>query len=108
MVAEQRRGLEDGWVFPSQRGTLRTSSSLHKPLELAAHAAGIDVRVTPQVLRRTFNTLMVHAGVDRIVLRSQMGHCSEEMTERYAGVSVQAKQAAVHRLVELTSGAVGQ
>ena len=56
----------------------------------------------PQVLRRTFNTLMVEAGVDRIVLRSQMGHCSEEMTERYAGVSVEAKLAAVRRLENLT------
>jgi integrase len=82
-------------------GEFRTST--HKPLELAALAAGVDVRVTPQVLRRTFNTLMVHAGVDRIVLRSQMGHCSEEMTQRYAGVSVEAKLAAVHRLVDLTT-----
>ena len=45
---------------------------------------------------------MLQAGVDRIVLRSQMGHCSEEMTERYAGVSVEAKLAAVRRLENLT------
>jgi len=69
---------------------------------LAAEAAGIEVRVTPQVLRRTFNTLMVHAGVDRIVLRSQMGHCSEEMTARYAGVAIADKQAALSRVLNLT------
>jgi len=77
---------------------------LHKPLALAASAASIEVKVTAQVLRRTFNTLMVHAGVDRIVLRSVMGHCTEAMTERYAGVGIPAKQAALQRLMALTSG----
>ena len=60
--------------------------------------------MTPQVLRRTFNTLLVHAGVDRIVLRSQMGHTSEEMTRRYASVDIGAKHDAVTRLVALTQG----
>ena len=102
MMAEQRPGLDKGWVFPSNRGTLRTPASLHKPLALAAEAARVGIKVTPQVLRRTFNTLMVRAGVDRIVLRSQMGHCSEEMTRRYAGIPVEDKQAAVRRLMEST------
>jgi integrase len=101
LVTEQHPGLETGLVFPSDVATHRTSASLHKALGLAAEAAKIDVRVTPQVLRRTFNTLMVHAGVDRIVLRSQMGHSSEEMTQRYAGVDVSAKAVAVGRLLEL-------
>jgi len=102
LMASQNRGLAKGMVFPSDRGTYRESASLHKPLALAAEAAGIEVRVTPQVLRRTFNTLMVHAGVDRIVLRSQMGHCSEEMTARYAGVAIADKQAALSRVLNLT------
>jgi integrase len=64
-------------------------------------AAKLAVRVPPQVLRRTFNTLMVQAGIDRIVLRSQMGHCSEQMPQRYSGIPIQAKELAVARLVEL-------
>ncbi|MCA9542047.1 MAG: site-specific integrase [Myxococcales bacterium] len=102
LIASQHRGLEQGLVFPSRVGTLRGPESLHKPLAAASQAIGLDLRVGPQVLRRTFNTLMLQAGVDRIVLRSQMGHCSEEMTERYAGVSVEAKLAAVRRLENLT------
>jgi integrase len=102
LVKSQRRGIEKGIVFPSKRGTYRVSSSLDKCMKEAARDAGIDVSVSAQVLRRTFNTLMVQAGVDRIVLRAQMGHCSEEMTERYAGISIQAKQAAVRQLVDLT------
>ena len=94
-VPTRSRGIDSGIIFLSTRGTYRTSSSLHKALSLAAEAAGIEVKVTPQVLRRTFNTLAVNAGVDRIVLRSMMGHCSEEMTEHYSGISPEAKSKAV-------------
>ena len=45
---------------------------------------------------------MIQAGVDRIVLRSQMGHSSEEMTRRYAGVNISAKQHALRRLIRMT------
>ena len=86
-------------VFPSRSGTYRTPESLHKPLADAAAKVGIGQRVTSQVLRRTFNTLLLRAGVDRTVLRSQMGHCSEAMTSRYAGVSLDDKREAV-RLIE--------
>ena len=85
-------------VFPSRAGTYRTPEALLKPLAEAAVRAGVGQQVTSQVLRRTFNTLMLRAGVDRTVVRSQMGHCSEAMTSRYAGVSVEEKRAAVGRV----------
>lgn len=103
LVVSQHPGLESGLVFPSKRGGHRGPESLHKPLARASETAELEVRVGPQVLRRTFNTLMVQAGVDRIVLRAQMGHCSEEMTERYAGVGVESKLEAVRRLEKMTS-----
>ncbi len=56
---------------------------------------------SPQVLRRTYNSLMVRAGVDRIILRSQIGHVSEEMTERYMGVSDEDKHEAVAKVLNL-------
>ena len=102
LVAAQHPGLARGLVFPSRTGGYRGPESLHKPLTRASEALGLDVRVGPLILRRTFNTLMVLEGVDRIVLRSQMGHCSEEMTERYAGVPVAAKKAAVEHLESRT------
>jgi integrase len=98
MHAGGSRLVDDVLVFPRIVGTPRTPSSLYKPLRRAADVAGIAQRVTPQVLRRTFNTLLLMQGADRIVLRSQMGHCSEEMTERYAGISVEAKLGAVGEL----------
>lgn len=98
--AALRRVPSNPLVFPSRSGTYRTSSSLDSPLDKARRRAGVDFKVTAQVLRRTFNTLMVRAGVDRIVLRAQMGHCSEEMTARYAGVPVEAKRDAVALIEE--------
>jgi integrase len=92
----------DAIVFPADNGSYRMPQSLHKPLALASEAAGLDIRVTPQVFRRTFNTLSVACGIDRIVLRSQMGHSSEAMTRRYSGIPIEAKLEAVDRLVELT------
>ena len=105
LIRIQHRGLATGLVFPADTGVHRMPQSLHKPLDLAAEAAGIDVKVTAQVLRRTFNTLSLEFGVDRIVLRSQMGHSSEEMTRRYAGIPIGAKCKAVEGLISRTMGA---
>ena len=95
LVEARHPGLKRGLLFPPDRGAYRSPESLHKPLARAAVAAGVPIKVGPLVLRRSFNTLMLLGDVDRIVLRSQMGHCSEEMTQRYAGVPVEAKLAAV-------------
>lgn len=100
MVREQQRGLDAGLVFPSKRGGHRLPGSVRPVLAEAGRLSGVVVHVTPQVIRRTFNTLLLEAGVDRIVLRAQMGHTSEAMTQRYAGVSIDSKRAAVERLEE--------
>ena len=70
-------------------------NSLNAALQIATEAAGIEQKVTPQVLRRSVNTLGVLAGVDRITLRAMMGHTTEEMTQRYAGVPDAAKDRAM-------------
>jgi integrase len=98
MIEVQHVGLDTGLVFPSDVGTPRDAGSMLKPLALASVSAGLDQHVTPQVLRRTFNTLMVATGADRIVLRAQMGHCDEATTLRYAGVRIELKRKMVLRL----------
>jgi integrase len=102
LLEAQHPGLKSGLVFPSDTGGFRGPESLYKPLAAAAKKAGIEQRLGAQVLRRTFNTLLLMEGVDRVVLRSLMGHCSEEMTERYSGVSAEAKRAAVEHLARGT------
>lgn len=99
LLATQHPGLRSGLLFPSRKGTHRNSGSLAKPLAKACMQAGIVVRVSAQVLRRTFNTLMVEASVDRAVLWSMIGHSDERLTKRYAGVSLEAKRQAVESVI---------
>lgn len=96
-LKEQPPGFREGIVFPSTTGGRRYSSSLCKPLGILSEHLGFDLKVSPQVLRRTFNTLMLASQVDRIVLRSIMGHSSEAMTQRYAGIGMEIKHAALAR-----------
>ena len=95
LIREQHRGLQNNLVFPSNHGGVRLPQSANRVYDLAREAAGLEVRVGHQVLRRTFNTLAVRANIDRIHIRSMMGHSSEKMTERYAGVPLEDKKTAV-------------
>lgn len=101
MLRGQHPGVATGLVFPSRRGTHRTSAQIRKRLVECGRLAGVEARVTPQVLRRTYNTLLVAAGIDRLVLRSQIGHTSEEMTSRYAGIRREQKEAAARALEQM-------
>lgn len=112
MVRNQHPGVGSGLVFPaSARGDLadpdaappaegwyRLSGSLLKTLVRAARSVGLEVRVTPQVLRRTWVSLQVESGIDRLVLRSIVGHVDEEMTERYHHAREELRLAAVRNL----------
>ena len=91
-------GLKENWVFPTEDGGMRLPQSAVKVYDLAREAAHLDQRVGPQVLRRSMNTALLRAGVDRITLRAMMGHTSETMTERYAGIDIDLKRAAVQRI----------
>jgi integrase len=53
LLDRQAAGLTEGWIFPSGAGTLRTSSSLRKPLLAALKIAQIDRRQTAHGFRRT-------------------------------------------------------
>jgi len=101
MMRRQARGLDSGLVFPSTRGTHRTSAAVRNMLKSLSVSIELGVIVTPLVLRRTFNTLMLEQGIDRLVLRSQIGHTSEAMTSRYAGIRYDQKQAAAEAMARL-------
>ena len=104
LVAKQHPGLDEGLVFPSDTGRFHYPSLLAHPFKRACKAAGINRRFTPHGMRRTFNTLMLKAGVDHVVLRATIGHSSEAMTEHYAHVSLEAKHEGAKRLMALIGG----
>ncbi len=87
-------------VFPSEQKTYRLEQSLAKPCTLCSAAQGVGQHVTPQVLRRSLNTILVSEGVDPITVRELLGHCDINMTQRYASVPIAQKAAAMARILE--------
>jgi hypothetical protein len=72
------------------------ASALRNALERARRHAGLDVRVTPQVLRRSFNTLLKDGGITPEAIQAMMGHARDgQMTERYYYAAESVKRAAV-------------
>lgn len=104
LLRDQHPGLSSGILFPGEHGSYRGSQALLRRLKFISKAMSLPFTVGPQVLRRTFNTLMLEQGVDRAVLRAQMGHTSEQMTQLYAGVRADQKQAAVSDLIRRVQG----
>lgn len=100
----EQSGIATGLVFPSNAGTPRYASSIRKPLRLESEDMDwLELVVTPQVLRRTFNTCCEneHGG---ILTRSMMGHSREDMTEHYAEPGLDAKRAAIDGIFGAFSG----
>ena len=104
LVREEHPGLEAGIVFPSVKGGYRTNAALRKTLRLCTGVAGIPIKVGPKTLRKTWITLAALAGHDRLAIRSNVGHSSEELTERYAWVSIDEKRRVVEGIEALTGG----
>lgn len=100
-VREKAPGLSDGWVFPSEVGTLRTPGSLWKAWQGCIEAIGFTRRFTVHGLRRTFNDLARRAGADGIVIRSLTGHVTEKMREHYSTVALDEKRQTAADVVQL-------
>lgn len=112
-LRDQHPALETGLVFPmtedgrhydeagrllEDRGWHRSPSSALGQLKRASKAAGLPIAVTPQVLRRTVNSLLVDSGVERLVIRAILGHTTDQMTAHYYHAPAAAKLAAVTHL----------
>ena len=84
-----RTGRPTDFVF-MERGRRISAFRLTKGLDMAAAAAGLTrpdgapVHLTPHVLRHTFGTSLINAGISLPALMSLMGHVKPEMTLRYA------------------------
>lgn len=100
MMAEKHPGLRDGIVFPADNGERRFSQSLYKPLGKAAESAGIDINVTPQVIRRSVNSCLLAQGYDRAIVQSIMGHSTDAMTDHYEETADPVKREAAESLVQ--------
>ena len=102
MMATQHPGLVDGWMFPTQRGTLHKGTPLGPVIRRALSKADVDVRLTPHGLRRTFNDLARRVA-DAHKVRAITGH-TEEMFEHYSVIDATEKQAVQAAVIRLSRG----
>ncbi|HEU4730200.1 MAG TPA: site-specific integrase [Kofleriaceae bacterium] len=111
LLQSPARRPDEGWMFPSARGTLRTPNSLDRAWAKCLQQAGITKRFTVHGLRYTFTDLVRRANVDAVVRRALTGHVTEQMQRHYSTVGLDEKRAAiagVHRLVPVErTGGVG-
>ncbi len=76
------------YLFSSRKtGQPPTQDTVRAALAQAAEEAGITKRVTPHVLRHSYATHLLEAGVDVRVLQALLGHANVQTTARYARVS---------------------
>ena len=88
----EAKGIEEGWMFPSAEGTLRTPNSLDRAWAKCLEHAGITKRFTVHGLRYTFTDLVRRANVDAVVRRALTGHVTEEMQRHYSTVGLDEKR----------------
>ena len=98
MIRSRHRGLKTGLIFPSNAATPRTSGSLDKPFKKARKHAGLEKHVSPRVLRRTYNTLLLEGEIPEAVVQSQLGHADRDMSLYYFDGHLEAKQKAFEKV----------
>ncbi len=98
-LLHHRYGRPADFLFV-ERGRRLSAYRLRKGLDTAATAAGLTgkdgatLHVTPHVLRHTYGTSLVNAGMSLPALMALMGHVSAEMTLRYASLASPTVRAA--------------
>lgn len=78
--------LKSEFVFPGRKGRL-TERAVQRMVKRTAKGAGIQKRVTPHLLRHTFATHLLNAGVDIRKIQELLGHSNLQTTQIYTSVS---------------------
>jgi integrase len=104
-LTHPRDGRPAEFLF-MERGRRLSAYRLRRGLDEAVAAAGLagrggaPLRVTPHVLRHTYATSLVNAGMSLQALMAVLGHVSADMTLRYAyAIQVESVDSTGNRLV---------
>jgi integrase/recombinase XerD len=90
-------GTKDGW----RTDRPLTSKVVWEAVRFAAHAAGIDRRVSPHTLRHSYATHLLEAGADLRTIQVLLGHADLTHTTVYLHLSPRHLQAAPNPLEHL-------
>jgi len=88
-----RTGLVSGnnndAVFLNKRGEKISVRSIERILVKYLKQSGINKTVTPHVLRHTFATHLLNAGVDMRGIQELLGHSSLSTTQKYTHINLE-------------------
>lgn len=102
-LVAQHPGLTRGLISPGPDGDYCPYRTVRRAIERAAQRAGIQQRVTSQVLRRSFNTLALQV-MDKVTVQALMGHADDAMTLHYTQMRGEAIRNSCDRLWSLSRG----
>ncbi len=88
-------------LFPSLDGGFRARSVLDKPFRKVALTIGLEKRITPRGMRRTFQDLCRAAAVGDLVTRSISGHATEAMQRHYSTVALEEQRHGLSNVIRL-------
>jgi len=77
-------------LFLNQRGSRLSRQSMWQIISDAAHAAKLEVEVSPHTFRHSFATHLLEGGADVRVVQELLGHASVTTTQIYTLVTVDA------------------
>jgi integrase/recombinase XerC len=90
LEARSSLGVEHPRLLFNLRYAPLTPPAMRSRLAKAARAAGLEMHVTPHMLRHTAATQLIEAGVDIRYIQRLLGHASLSTTEIYTHVSDRA------------------
>ena len=77
----------DEFLFPSNRGGKLTKKTIGKIVKNAGRKAEVKKQVYPHLLRHSFATHLLEAGIDLRIIQKLLGHSDIKTTQIYTQIS---------------------
>jgi len=85
----EQRSQKNGALFLNRSGHRLGVRSVQRMLKQRALAVGVDISISPHVLRHSFATHLLLSGADLRTIQTLLGHASLAATERYVHLNLQ-------------------